>query len=217
MKRKSSRRPSRGPRSLRDHATETVQIGIISALAICIVAFALLGSVSFKPGELPNSGAEVRPIDWTNIPIEHLAPPPPPRKIGEIVEASDGDTSTSLPDINLPDSFAVIPGQDKLDLTLDGIGYTPLDGTYPQIISGLDIIYPDHLRARGIEGLVVVLVGLDENGSIFDARIYKSSGYAALDSLALQNVCKARFTPAMQGNKPIAVKARVPIKFSLDR
>lgn len=203
--------------TIREHATERLQLGVIGALGILIAVFGLLGNVSFQSGKLKS--VNVKSIDtlWSFKDEPRVIQPPPPQKVALIDIARKGDkVSDSLPPMQ-PDSLEFIPGRNTIKLTLDSIKFIPREAKYPVPIGGIDVKYPDHLRMRGIQGTVVITAGLDEQGNVFDALVLKSSGNATLDTMALRAVLKARFTPAMQGDKAFAVKINVPIMFQLDR
>ena len=75
--------------------------------------------------------------------------------------------------------------------------------------------YPETVRDAGIEGTAVVEALLDLDGSVMDARILKSSGNQMLDAAAAEAALRAKFTPAMQRDKPVHVWISVPYRFAL--
>jgi protein TonB len=70
--------------------------------------------------------------------------------------------------------------------------------------------YPREAIERGLEGDVVVLLSLDEEGAIADAGIATSSGHALLDSAALAAVRRIGRLP---GARP---QVLLPVRFRLD-
>lgn len=203
--------------TIREHATERLQLGAIGALGMVITVFVLLGNVSMNPARL--RAVNISSVDtlWSYEMENKILKPPETQKVVLFDVAKDGDKITdSLPPIQ-PDSLEFIPGRNTIILALDSVKFVPRGAKYPEIVGELNIRYPDHLKMRGIQGTAVITVGLDETGKVFAGRITKSSGNATLDSLALKGVSEARFTPAMQGNKAIPVKINVPIVFQLDR
>ena len=75
--------------------------------------------------------------------------------------------------------------------------------------------YPDISRKRGQEGLVRVLVHVDEKGIPEEAAVAQSSGFSLLDEAALKAVRKWRFTPGLRNGVPVRGRAIVPVEFRL--
>lgn len=79
----------------------------------------------------------------------------------------------------------------------------------------LDAAYPAEARAQEIEGDVVLSIVVDATGNVADARIVRSAG-AALDRAALHAVRASRFSPAVRGDRPVAVRMQQTVSFVLD-
>lgn len=75
--------------------------------------------------------------------------------------------------------------------------------------------YPRRARQLGFEGTVLLQVWVNPNGGVDHAKIAASSGYAMLDDSALRAVKGWRFTPARQGDQPVAALVQVPVRFTL--
>ncbi len=75
--------------------------------------------------------------------------------------------------------------------------------------------YPSVARRRGYEGVVVLEVWVTREGRAGQVEILQSSGYAILDRRAASTVQKWLFTPALQGNEPMAMRVEVPVEFRL--
>ena len=76
--------------------------------------------------------------------------------------------------------------------------------------------YPSRARDLGEQGTVIVSILVAVDGSVADAHVSQSSGYALLDGSALSTVkSKWRFKPARKGGKSVASWVRVPINFTL--
>jgi TonB family protein len=75
--------------------------------------------------------------------------------------------------------------------------------------------YPEAVRNAGIEGTATVELLLNLDGSVMDARVLKSSGNQMLDAAAVEAALRARFTPAMQRDKPVRVWVSFPYHFRL--
>ncbi len=75
--------------------------------------------------------------------------------------------------------------------------------------------YPSIARKRGYQGTVVLDVFVEADGQVGDLRIIESSHHKILDRSAMKAVKRWRFEPGRQGNQPIAMWVRVPVRFSL--
>lgn len=64
--------------------------------------------------------------------------------------------------------------------------------------------YPLVLRDSGIGGTVILAVLLSDSGAVMRIEVEQSSGYQEV----------ARFTPAINGDKPVSVWIRLPVTFS---
>lgn len=70
--------------------------------------------------------------------------------------------------------------------------------------------YPQEAISQGLQGEVLVLVIIDENGNITAARVEESSGHRLLDDAALRNVRTIRSLPADAPRE-----ALLPLRFKL--
>lgn len=70
--------------------------------------------------------------------------------------------------------------------------------------------YPQEAISQGLQGEVLVLVIIDENGNITAARVEESSGHRLLDEAALRNVRTIRSLPADAPRQ-----ALLPLRFKL--
>ncbi len=75
--------------------------------------------------------------------------------------------------------------------------------------------YPASSRRRGEEGVVVLHVELTESGTVANARIRSSSGFASLDEAALGAVKTWRCTPPTRNGLPVRATALQPFNFVL--
>lgn len=76
-------------------------------------------------------------------------------------------------------------------------------------------VYPAVARRRGMEGRVLLVVEVGQDGRVCDVVIKKSSGFELLDKAAFKAVRKWRFSPATRGGRPVKARLEVPIRFSL--
>ena len=76
--------------------------------------------------------------------------------------------------------------------------------------------YPQMARKRGFQGVVVLEVLVDTDGSAADLRVLSSSGHPILDRTAVAAVKHWIFEPGTRGNKNVKMWVRVPIRFQLE-
>ncbi|NNF02938.1 MAG: energy transducer TonB [Rhodothermales bacterium] len=89
----------------------------------------------------------------------------------------------------------------------------------PQIVGGNSRIYelleyPEIAIQAGVEGLVVVQVVIEPDGSPSNPEIARSAG-EVLDMAAVNAVMQLKFIPGKQRGKAVRVKMALPIRFKL--
>ena len=89
--------------------------------------------------------------------------------------------------------------------------YAWLSEVMARWIRDLDKHYPALLRAEGVQGKVVLTAVLHEDGLLTDVRIGKSSGSAALDEVAMEDVKKGA---PVKLSRPLE-RPRMPVRFSI--
>jgi TonB family protein len=73
--------------------------------------------------------------------------------------------------------------------------------------------HPAGLREAGIGGTVQAWVLVDREGTVRQVALRQSSGHEELDELALRVAAKIRFSPALNGTKPVPAWFAVPLRF----
>lgn len=123
--------------------------------------------------------AKQQPLPKPNIEAR-LIPPPAPEAMAEAVstEASSADT--------VPEQLAMPPRR------LQGASLRRAQAALSK-----HLFYPPQAVAMGLEGEVILLLSLAENGQLVSAAVARSSGHAILDQAALD---AARNIGALPGN-----------------
>lgn len=75
--------------------------------------------------------------------------------------------------------------------------------------------YPNRARRRGLQGVVILEVLVDETGQVEELTVFTSSGHRILDRAARASVKKWLFQPGTKGGKIEKMWVRVPIRFEL--
>ena len=120
-------------------------------------------------------------------------------------------------------SYTVVPTRsydsDQVDTSQqpffapDGIEFTEDFDVEPKIVHQTPPKYPQAARAAELEGVVILMLGIDDSGYVVEAKV--AQGREGLSGAALAAVRDWRFVPAMRAGKPVAVRVPVPIRFTL--
>lgn len=160
---------------------------------------------SSKPNqEMTNNLSLVADSLWDDSKPEEMLPTQ-----GELSrEAGDGDTAGIGPiDTSGLGHSEYFPGENEFVHT----------EKLPDFVSFVKPEYPSIARQAGLEGTVVVKALVDKNGAVRDAKVAKSSGYAALDNAAIDTAFKNTFTPGIQNGYPVACWVTYRVEFKLNQ
>lgn len=143
---------------------------------------------------------------------QHLSAPvseqtTPPHE--ESIAAVDSQTATDSPLANSPSTIAPFSSTDQLRSAKADYGW--LAAIMAQWIEDLNKRYPAILRTEGVEGKVTLVAMLHENGRLSGVRVVKSSGHAALDQVAVEDVTNG---PPIALTHPLN-RMQMPVKFSI--
>lgn len=122
---------------------------------------------------------------------------------------------TAIPLLALPDIHVIKPREPHTKILLDPTGKTQGGYTPVTPVKTDHPPYPRRARNQGWEGKVMLQLHIDPTGRVESAIIQESSGYAVLDTSAMQAVEKWVFAPAKNGEFHIASTVNIPIKFDL--
>lgn len=76
--------------------------------------------------------------------------------------------------------------------------------------------YPPSMKKAGVEGVVVIMVGIDEQGKVVFGKIIKTLG-REFDLAVVHWIKKQKFYPALDSNrKPFRCRFRLPVRFKLE-
>lgn len=155
---------------------------------------------------------------------EHIErPPPPPRPpvpvevpndelLDEEVLALDAEIDFDEPLDVPPPPPAAAPEEDpEIFVVVEEM---------PELIGGIASLqgavrYPEVARLAQIEGVVVVQLVINEDGTPSDPIILRSAG-DILNGAAVEALLKQRFKPGRQRGKPVRVQMAFPVTFRLN-
>ena len=157
---------------------------------------------------------------------EEPPPPPPPQEPAEPPPPSLAEANPSL---NLSVDLDVATGAggawsgvaapllDPAAAVSDGGSFSVSEVEKPpELISAVPPVYPASLRRAGVEGRVVLVFVVDEQGQVQDPRVEQSTR-PEFEAPALEAVRKWRFRPAQKDGRPVRAHLRQPIRFSIPR
>lgn len=129
------------------------------------------------------------------------------QSIPEIKESDDSESVVEeIPD-EKPLCFGV-DSPDFSDLADSAIPPRPLFSKLPQ--------YPDSMRKAGVEGIVVIEIGINEIGQVLYGKIVKSLG-REFDTAVIEWAKKIKFYPAKTIEKvPMKCRIILPVRFKLE-
>ena len=133
-------------------------------------------------------------------------PMPPHETLTTLIDSQATSESSLAPSSS---TSASVSSVDQLKSAKADYGW--LAAIMAQWIEDLNKRYPAMLRTEGMEGKVTLAAILHEDGLLSDIRIVKSSGHAALDQVAVEDV---RNGPPIQLFRQLD-RAQMPVKFSI--
>ena len=197
--------------SLRSDYGKYLYAALLVAVLIHAAAFA------FWPEYVP-SVPRLRKVDVVFLEdIAEIVIPPPPREIEPPVEASDIIPSDDVsPDITIRRNFIPLREMLRPPPPLIETPQFPPGGfdTYPEVIRERRPVYPEIARKAEVEGIVVVLVRIDETGRVVRARIEQSDA-EVFNRAALDAAFGYVFRPAEQNGYPVKATISLSFKFVL--
>lgn len=75
--------------------------------------------------------------------------------------------------------------------------------------------YPRAARRMGLQGKVIIVVGVDRTGRVVSVRIHASSGHSLLDEEAIRMAKAAKWDPIPSAPRKVTEFA-LPVRFRLD-
>ena len=141
------------------------------------------------------------------------------------VRAVTQRVTVDLPQLPMLDIAVAAPPSERA-ITIPAQPASPpqvSDSNVPRLVEAVEYLrqpsprYPPQSRRLREQGLVVLRVVIDEQGSACDIEIETSSGYARLDNAAREAVERAAFRPYVEDGAPRRALVLIPIEFALNR
>ncbi len=194
---------------LKDSYSRMFRNAFLIAFVVHVLAFLTVPEPTIRPYRL----REKQSIEAIAIPDQFEVPPPPKEEVKKqiVTEIAPSDdaaaeetiASTEL-DVEAPPELPPARTRAEFFLSYD---------TAPVVLKQVTPKYPDMARDAELEGVVRVLIGIDEFGNVVEATVIQS--VPGLDQAALDAVYQWKFSPAKQRDEAVPVRISVPIRFTL--
>lgn len=205
----------------------SIEIGFVLALGVLVLV--LNAPIQNRPDAFEvdlvvQDIVQMEDIEQTKQEVRTPAPPRPPVPIevpnDTYLEDDVLDLDASL---DLDEPLAAMPPPPPPPSADEGeeeeIEIFVVVEEMPSIIGGqarlYEVIeYPEVARLAGIEGLAIVQLVVEPNGTPSNLSIMRSAG-DALDEAALAGVAKLTFNPGKQRGQAVRVQMAIPVRFKL--
>jgi protein TonB len=184
------------------------------------------------PGAPPPEAAEKRPDEKPPPPEKadptaDKAPEPaasldladdmPVARPREMPATADRPMVTPAPSLNTAGGIisSVAASSSRLPLGTPSAGGKLGSVTGVSRVGGGKAPYPLEALQRRMEGQVMVLIRVSEKGTVAEAKLEKSSGYAILDQAAVSYCENLRFLPAKRDGVPVESTWLYPVTYEL--
>lgn len=220
--------PHKTGSSLQNQYYLHLEIGLILALAVLVVAF----QIDFSPEESfrvqmdEQETVDMKQVQQTQQESEPPPPPQPPVPMevpnSQVIEQQDVDFDASLDldeslNTRQKPSAASDEGEEEAADVEDEI-FVAVEES-PELIGGMAALreaveYPKIARKAGVEGRVIVQFVVDKDGNVQDPEVIRSV-HSLLDKAAIKAVKQQKFKPGKQRDRPVKVQMSLPVSFKL--
>jgi len=189
-------------------------IGFVVVVLLHLGAFyALQSGLAKTLMDAMNGPLEASLIE--EIAIEDTAPPPPPPDF-------EAPPPAFIP---MPDISVEAPAPQQTISKVTSVKKPPPPPPPPKVVPPrsnprrpiTQPPYPTMSRRLGEEGQVILLLTVDENGRVSEAKVDKSSGFSRLDEAALKEAIRRwRMIPGTINGKASSMQFRFAVRFRIE-
>ncbi|KLV07295.1 hypothetical protein ABT56_05910 [Photobacterium aquae] len=140
---------------------------------------------------------KVKPVDKQPKPVVHKKTVEPKKQSEKHIEAPSVPAQTAEASSGVNNNPQLVS--------------KPTFATRPSPVS-----YPKMAKRRGIEGMVMVEVWIDETGKQIKQTLVQSSGANILDDAAIKAIKRWRFSSHIVDGQAIAHRVQIPVRFELN-
>jgi len=162
--------------------------------------------VAYTPPEIEELEEEEPPPPPEEEPPPELESEPPELSLAQLDVALNPGTGGSLAgDFAMP-TIATTASSLGTD---DFVDFSDLD-QMPRPLPGSTLDFPRRLKRRSVNGRVILLIKLDEEGRVIESTV-ESSDLPEFEEIVASQVARWSFSPPTQNGKPVRAQARLPI------
>lgn len=193
-------------------------VAFAALLFVLMAVVQMLGEVKVVTPDMTQDVVAYTPPDITEIEDE-LPPPPEDDEPPPELEAEPPQLSLAQLDIALnPGTGGAIAGDFAMPTistnsqslgTEDFVDFSDLD-QMPRPMPGSSLDFPRRLKRKAVEGRVVLLIKLGEDGRVLETEV-ESSNLPEFESIVASEVGKWRFSPPTKDGTPVRAQARFPV------
>ncbi len=163
-------------------------------------------SMTFQAPEIEEIEEELPPPPEEDEPPPELEAEPPQLSLAQLDIALNPGTGGSLAgDFAMP----TISTSSSALGTEDFVDFSDLDQV-PRPMPGSSLDFPRRLKRKAVNGRVVLLIKLGEDGRVLEAKV-ESSNLPDFEPIVASQVSKWRFTPPTKEGTPVRAQARFPV------
>ncbi|UCG75658.1 MAG: energy transducer TonB [Gemmatimonadota bacterium] len=213
--------PASANESFKSHYKDWVGFGVIVAVGLHFAFFTLFPNL-----QAADLSGEMEEIEAIELPPEVHVPPPPEMiarpatpKVAATTVDEDVTIAPTTFESNPVENLAPPPAATGANPE-DRPTFIPYD-VPPKLLNGGEIQkmlkrdYPPALREARIEGKVVLWIYIDRDGNVLKAQVQQSSGFQAMDKVALHCADAMEFKPAQNRDKKTPVWVQQAITFEV--
>lgn len=187
--------------------------GVVLASIVTVHVMAIIGL--WNTGHFEREQSPEQPVEVVFFAEQLPAPPPAvPVKLDPVRPVEVVVPQFHAPvDSPLPPAITVI----QVPASVSKAG----DADAPAIVDDVEYVYqskphyPPKAKKARLQGIVYLMVLIDEEGNPKEVRVHRSSGFELLDTAAREAVCTFRFRPHRVNGVAHRARAIVPVQFSL--
>ena len=195
---------------LKDEHPRILRTAVLLALLIHAVAFVATPSFTVEPYKLREDGPP--PITPVMVSWERSQPPPPapkPPTVREFEPSMDAAEGATIDDTSYdPLGAALVDLVPRGTSRVVGVFEVP-----PKLVLRIRPVYPELAKQAELEGVVGLLIVVDEAGDVVSADVVQS--VPGLDRAAVDAILQWRYEPALQRDVPVRVRIFQSVRFRL--
>lgn len=214
---------------LRNRRTLFLEIGLVVALGVCIIAFSI--SQKEKVVEQIDFGGIGDEIEQIDITVEKQPEPEPVRQtvsvIADILNVVKNDTkiSTNFDFVDFDDADINVMTVDVADEEIEEDAPFLSAEEMPSFMGG-DLStfrkwvtdrfrYPTIAQENGIQGRVILQFVIERDGSLTNIEVLQTADPILSDEAIRVMKLSPKWSPGKQRNMPVRIKYTLPIEFKI--